>query len=245
MLTKHEDHAKERSDLKACLEEVCQTCTDKPEEIEEVKGEEVTTQEVTLVFAWPKKKGRKLHKGKDPFKELHMRRVMRVTDFDIQMIEGPTIKKSIQHSPKHDSKECNVPELKAIEMSNDSTDSKKYSMIESKDNNDDEETKDGVEEILMDDIITDIDVKVSTVKYGPNRSSPIKSEQFMKGRSVGEIVSADLKSFISPEREIQEVVGDACDMTENGKKDTPASDADHTQIDADGKEMIELHIGKK
>ena len=94
-------HSKEHNtDLDACLDQVCQTCDFKPNTPDEiVKNEEVITKEVTLVFAWPKKMkipkqltpGMPPTKSSQPFRTIHLRRVMRVTDVDMEVIEGPTI----------------------------------------------------------------------------------------------------------------------------------------------------------
>ena len=63
----------------------------KGDEDYEVKSEEVTTQEVTLVIAWPKKLGTMFHPGPNPLREIHLHRVTKLSDLDVQVIEGPTI----------------------------------------------------------------------------------------------------------------------------------------------------------
>lgn len=99
-----------QDDLRACLEDVCQSCEHKPKDEKEiVTHDEVTTQEVTFVFKWPKKKkkGNELVPSSislpkeivmntelppsEPFRQVHLHRVTRISDFDVQVIEGPSL----------------------------------------------------------------------------------------------------------------------------------------------------------
>ncbi|KAK2146416.1 hypothetical protein LSH36_610g01028 [Paralvinella palmiformis] len=115
--------------LDSCLDDVCQTCNFQPKGPNEViKNEEVTTQEVTLVFVWPKKMNipRELtpklpvSKPKEPFRSIHLRRVMRVSDFDVDVVEtveyrkdGSTRKSIVQRpAEKPDTKETQNSEYK-------------------------------------------------------------------------------------------------------------------------------------
>ena len=90
-----EGHKKESEDLEACLSDVCKAVSDttvaESKEDYEVKEEEVSTQEITLIFAWPRNKSHPIKRYEDPFREIHLRRVTKIKDFDIEVIEGPTV----------------------------------------------------------------------------------------------------------------------------------------------------------
>ncbi len=91
------ERAELEEDFSACLSDVYQAVTSESEsEAGEVLSEEVHSQEVTLVFAWPKDKSlpspyrKQTHEGK-PYREIHVRKVTRVKDFDVEIMEGPKI----------------------------------------------------------------------------------------------------------------------------------------------------------
>ena len=94
--TRDEEEQKTKDDIQTSVKDVCQTCAENKTvavKDEEVISETVTTQEVTLVFAWPKNRKKKspLHKDKFPFRELELHRVTRLSDFDVKMNEGKII----------------------------------------------------------------------------------------------------------------------------------------------------------
>jgi hypothetical protein len=174
-----DQHSKKQDELMNVVEQVCQTCSEKTDKEEIVKSEEVTTQEVTLVFNWPKRKGRKIPKSDDLFRELHMRRVLKITDLDVELIEGPTVTKSITY-PQKDADEDASGDKKSKQS-----------------------TKKPLEMLNTDEIVTDIDVKISTVKYGPDQTTPVRSDQYIKGsaKSIQEVTGEKFRSIISPDRQ--------------------------------------------
>ena len=74
----------------ACLDKVSTDVAETGEE-GEVTSEEVSTQEVTLIFAWPKKVDEVIKTYNDPFREIRLHRVTKIKDFDIEVVEGPTV----------------------------------------------------------------------------------------------------------------------------------------------------------
>ena len=120
------EQAELQEDLSACLSDVCQVVTSESEsEAGEVLSEEVHSQEVTLVFAWPKDKSQlpspsRKHAGK-PYREIHVRKVTRVKDFDVEILEGPKImytkKKAIEDT---DSRLQDNPEITVSKPEDDS-----------------------------------------------------------------------------------------------------------------------------
>ena len=107
--TQHSQHKKQRDDLRSCIRQLCATCEeDSSDGVKEddviVKSEEVTTEEVTLVFAWPKSRSRNnalvTSTNKLPVREINVHRVIRASDIDVKLVEGPQIySQSVQAPP--------------------------------------------------------------------------------------------------------------------------------------------------
>lgn len=81
------------TDLSACLEEVCKAMSETDSDNEQVIDEDLQTHEVTLVFAWPKADKPVFRYLDRPYREICMRRITKIRDFEIDVIEGPVVER--------------------------------------------------------------------------------------------------------------------------------------------------------
>ncbi len=85
------EHQQGMADLSACLSDVCKVTSEADGENNEVTSEEISSKEISLVFVWPKKKDQTVYQGKQPYREINVRRITRIKDFEIEVLEGPVI----------------------------------------------------------------------------------------------------------------------------------------------------------
>ena len=91
------------TDVSAVLEEVCRALSESDSD-EIVIDEDVETQEVTLVFAWPKSLKPSFQHGDKPYREIFMRRITKIRDVEFDIMEGPELSTiSAASGSQHDS----------------------------------------------------------------------------------------------------------------------------------------------
>jgi len=100
------------TDISACLEEVCRALSESDSD-EIVIDEDLETQEVTLIFAWPKSLKPAFQYPDRPYREICMRRITKIRDFDIDVVEGPEIESNSASGLQSDSNHTTAVESSA------------------------------------------------------------------------------------------------------------------------------------
>lgn len=170
----------------------CYSCNIKPDEGTIVKSEEVSTQEVTLIFAWPKGKMPNFLKANpnEPFRKLHMHRVMKISDSNVKMLEGPSLQSITQAKKKTHSA---IDNTGATENSSALVKSTKTDSVKEEDD----------QTSTSDQIIADIDVKVKSTKFVPKGNSVVMERQTKEESRIVENITEDIVKVLSKNNTVE------------------------------------------
>ena len=198
--TSHTEHKQKHKEM----QEICRSCAIKSNEDITVKSEEISTQEVTLIFAWPKRKGKILPKGlpPNPYQELHMHRVMKVSDLDVEILEGPTLKTITNVAKNQKSITDNQSASDQGNLTIDDAQSKnKDSDLET--HQDSSTDQDGRDRRTVGPIIADVDVKVKTTKFEPKEQTLIIERQASSEKKTVENITGNIIKVLSQNNTVE------------------------------------------